>query len=755
MKSYEAFIESKSFVTKSHGFEAEDKMFYLHDRTKEPFEFQREVVKWALRRGRAAIFADTGLGKTAMQISWAQAVHSYTGNRVLIVAPLCVAQQTVKEAHDFGVTVTYVRKMPYDEYGNVPTGIFITNYEMLDKFPLKNSDGAWFDGIVLDESSILKHHTSKTRNALIESCKDIPYRLACTATPSPNDFMEIGNHAEFLGIMGYTEMLSMFFVHDGGETSKWRLKGHGRRKFFEWVSTWAVMFKTPADIGFESDAEKYLLPELEIKEHIIKTGFKTEGQLFACEASGIVEKSQAKRETLDPRIDKVRDILGQITDRPVILWCHRNDEHDALDKLSPDFATVRGSDTPENKESEVIDFVTEKKRGIISKPSIMGFGLNFQHCSDMIFTGLTDSFEELYQAIRRCYRFGQKRKVTVHLITTDIEQGTLRNLRRKQSQIEELSNEMAKAISNFTTQTISQAKKEKSKYMFEVNSIGDNKLYLGDCVDVARGLPDNSIDYSIFSPPFASLYVYSNSDRDMGNVKDQDEFFNHFIFLVKELYRVIRPGRLVSFHCMNLPTSKERDGYIGIRDFRGNLIRAFQDSGFIYHSEVCIWKDPVTAMQRTKALGLLHKQIRKDSSMNRMGIPDYVVTMRKPGENTKPIAHDAKEFPVDLWQKIASPIWMDINPSNTLNYRAGRENDDERHICPLQLEVIIRCLALYSAKGDLVFSPFMGVGSEGYCAVKHGRNFIGSELKASYYKQAVKNIEDATRDTIDLFSIVK
>lgn len=275
--------------------------------------------------------------------------------------------------------------------------------------------------------------------------------------------------------------------------------------------------------------------------------------------------------------------------------------------------------------------------------------------------------------------------------------------------------------------------------------------YNADCVDVVSAIPDNSIHYSIFSPPFASLYTYSASDRDMGNCRDAEAFYQHFIFLVGHLYRVMKPGRLVSFHCMNLPTSKERDGFIGIRDFRGELIKMFQDAGFIYHSEVCIWKDPVTAMQRTKALGLLHKTIRKDSSMSRQGIPDYLVTMRKPGENDEPISHTHDQFPVSVWQKYASPVWMDINPSDTLQKESAREHDDERHICPLQLQVIQRGLELWSNPGDTVLSPFMGIGSEGFVSLKMGRKFIGAELKPSYYDQAVKNLRFAQHDEGSLF----
>jgi hypothetical protein len=275
--------------------------------------------------------------------------------------------------------------------------------------------------------------------------------------------------------------------------------------------------------------------------------------------------------------------------------------------------------------------------------------------------------------------------------------------------------------------------------------------YHGDCVEVLRGLPDASIGYAIFSPPFASLYTYSNSPRDMGNVRDDAEFFAHFDFLIAELRRVMKPGRNVSFHCMDMPSSKERDGVIGLKDFPGELLRAFQRHGFIFHAKATIWKDPVTAMQRTKALGLLHKSVRENAAMCRMGIPDYLMTVRTPGEQAERVTHGT-ELPVSLWQKIASPVWMDINPSDTLQFRSAREHDDERHICPLQLEVIRRGVLLWTNPNDIVLSPFMGIGSEGHVAVEMGRRFIGIELKNSYYAQAVANLAAVSEQTRDLFS---
>lgn len=298
---------------------------------------------------------------------------------------------------------------------------------------------------------------------------------------------------------------------------------------------------------------------------------------------------------------------------------------------------------------------------------------------------------------------------------------------------------------------------ENGNSMIKAKEIGEKyALYCGDSAEVLQMIPGESVHYIIYSPPFQSLYVYSNSDRDLGNCRTPAEFYEQFRFIGQELYRTLMPGRLMSFHCMNLPTSKERDGYIGIRDFRGELIRFFEDLGFIYHSEVCIWKDPVTAMQRTKALGLLHKQLKKDSCMSRQGIPDYLVTMRKPGDNPERVTHTNETFPVSLWQRYASPVWMDINPNDTLQYRSAREDEDERHICPLQLPVIERAVELWTNPGDIVLTPFMGIGSEAYTAVKMGRRAVGVELKDSYYRQAVANVKTLTEKTqADVFDLME
>ena len=731
-EAYTQFIAGKAWADTPSGFECGILNPAL-------FPFQQAAVRWALRRGRAALFEDTGLGKTLQQCEWAYRVHEHTGGDVLILAPLCVAQQTVEESAKFGISINYCRKQ-----SEIRPGITITNYEMASRF-----DPAKFVGVVLDESSVLKAHDSKTRQLLTEMFSATPYRLSCTATPSPNDWMELGNQAQFLGIMTQAEMLAMFFVHDGGDTQTWRLKGHGKSRFWEWMATWSICIRNPDDLGF--DGSDYILPSLNVIEHLVPADFVPEGQMFTAVAQTLSERRQAKKASREERCQLAASIVNASTE-PFIVWCHMNDESTLLAKLIPDAVEVYGSLPMAEKEKRIMDFSHGNARVIVSKPSITGWGLNWQHCHNMVFAGLDDSFESYYQSVRRCWRFGQKKSVNVHLIASEAEGAIKANLERKQAQAIEMQQSMVEHMRDLTKRQIQGAKVEKSEYKRDVMGGDGWNVHLGDCVEVASEFGDNSVDYSVFSPPFASLYTYSNSDRDMGNCKDSDEFYRHFIFLVRELYRVTKPGRLVSFHCMNLPTSKFRDGFIGIKDFRGQLIKLFEDAGFIFHSEVCIWKDPVTSMQRTKALGLLHKQLKKDSSLSRQGIPDYLVTMRKPGENAEPISHTDDELPVGVWQRYASPVWMDINPSRTLQYRQAREGDDERHIAPLQLDVIERCIELWSNPGDLVFSPFTGIGSEGFVAIQMSRRFVGAELKRSYWEVACRNLAQARKEQGDLFA---
>lgn len=702
------------------------------------FDFQRTIVAWAVRRGRAAIFADTGLGKTLMQLSWAHEVAEHTGGAVLVLAPLAVSEQTIEQGARFGIEV---KRVPKGESVDGP-GIWITNYERMDAI-----DFASLAGIILDESSILKAHDGKTREKIITQSQMVPYRLSCTATPSPNDFDELGNQCEFLGVMTRNEMLATYFVNDTGDTGTWKLKGWGAERFWEWMGSWSVVLRSPADLGF--DGSRYELPPLEYFEHVVETEALGD-DLFSRPAMTLMERRKAQRNSIDARCQALAEVVNADQSEPWLIWCHLNDEAEMLAKIIPGAVNVQGSDAPEVKAKNLLGFAHGEFRVLISKPKIAGFGMNWQHCARMAFVGLDDSFEKFYQAVRRCYRFGQERSVHVHMFTAENEGQILANLRRKEENHHAMSENMVEFMKNIMDKELKGTENIVDEYKEDTYKSEEFTVHMGDCVKWAKRMESDSVDYSVFSPPFVDLFTYSNSDHDMGNCTSDDEFNQQFRYLVDELYRVIKPGHNVSFHCMNLPTTKMRHGHIGVRDFRGDLIRIFQEAGFIYHAEVCIWKDPVVAMQRTKALGLLHKTIRENSTMSRQGLPDYVVTMRKPGEVVDRVKHE-NDLPVDLWQKYASPVWFDIDQSKTLNKLPARDDKDIKHMCPLQLDVIERCIHLWTQPGSLVFSPFTGIGSEGYMAVKMGRKFVGTELKPAYFELACQNIEDARKEQSGLF----
>ena len=441
--SYEEFIESKYLKAEKSGFDYISINNLL-------FDYQKDLVKWALKLGKSAIFANTGLGKTFMQLEWAKNVFEYTNKPVLILAPLAVSSQTIEEAKKIGIDVKYCK-----EQSDVIKGINITNYERLENF---NSDE--FMGIVLDESSILKSFTGKYRQMIIDNFKHTPYKLACSATPAPNDYMELGNHSEFLNQMTRTEMLSMFFYHDGGNTSKWRLKGHAENRFWEWVSSWAAIVKNPEDLGY--DGSKHKLPILNEQQLTVETEWKG-ATLFALPATTLEERREARRDSLNDRCKLACDLVTQNIDKQWLIWCDLNDEANLLNKLIPGSINVQGSDKPEIKAERLLDFGKGNIKCLITKPKIASFGLNWQTCHNMIFVGLSDSYESYYQAVRRCYRFGQKEQVNVYIITSDREQNVLKNIQRKQSDFEKMQNSMVDFTKKYVRDNLEVTFKELDK----------------------------------------------------------------------------------------------------------------------------------------------------------------------------------------------------------------------------------------------------------------------------------------------------
>jgi DNA modification methylase len=725
--NYKDFLKTKRKSFLESGFDISEDALNPHLK-----DFQKYGVKTALMKGKFAFFFDCGLGKTFSQLEWAKQVNKHTKKKVLILAPLAIVEQTKNEAIKFNISL--------DSFD-------ITNYDQL-----KNIDCSIYSGIVLDESSILKGKDGKLSSLIIETFKNTPYKLCCTATPSPNDHMELGQHSEFLGAMSYLEMLAMFFVHDGGETSKWRLRKHAQDPFWKYISSWSMAIDNPSSLGF--DSEGYNLPEIEYIEHVIKVDNLSDN-LFGDVAISATDLHKDLNRSWDYRLKKAIELVNSNDDQWIV-WGLKNSETDTICKLLDNSVNVQGSDSPEYKAKHLNGFAKNEFKTLITKTSIASFGMNYQQCHQMVFMSYDFKFEAFYQAVRRCFRFGQQNKVQVHILIPESQLNVRETILNKEKQHFERISEMSKysAETNY--------KKQKSKVMIKNKEVKTEKYHLinGDCVQESKLLPDNCADIIVFSPPFAELYVYSDKEEDMGNVSDYKQFEDHFQFLIPELKRTLKPGRICAIHCMDLPIQKGKEGYIGLRDFSGMLINWFQKQGFIYHAKVTIWKNPVTEMQRTKALGLLHKTIKKDSVMSRVGIPDYVLFFRNEGDNETPITHQDKDetklnyLPVDLWQKYASPVWNDIDYSRTLQYRSGRDGNDEKHICPLQLDTIERILHLYSNEGETVFSPFGGIGSEGCSAIKMNRKSISIELKESYFKLNQNNhkaFSEEKNSTLTLF----
>lgn len=751
---YQEFLKSKHKTIATSGFEvnADDLNPKLHP-------FQRDIVLWSLGLGKAAIFAAVGLGKTFMQLEWARMVANHTGKPVLILAPLAVSSQTIREGKKFGIDAVYVSDAESVKDGAF---IYVTNYERLEKF---NADV--FAGVVLDESSIIKNFAGKTKKTINDAFAKTAYKLACSATPAPNDYTELANHSEFLNVMPRVEVLARWFIHDSYDTKVWRLKGHAKDDFWRWLTSWAVCITRPTDLGDHYHIPGYDLPPLELIDHRVPIQQETierahaNGRLLPDTRPSSTDLAKVKRESIEARVNVAKEIIAAMPDdEPVLIWCQLNDEADALAAAIPDAAEVRGSDTPEAKAEKLLGFSDGTHRILITKPSIAGFGMNWQHCAEPIFLGLDFSFESFYQAIGRNYRYGQTRTVNAHIINAEAEGSVVTTLQRKQSQFETMQSEMAKAMSKHG---LFREGTERGHVEANNGTVSGNgwTLHNGDCVPISQGMKD-TIDLSIYSPPFSNLYVYSDHPADMGNSSSDDEFGLHYRYLVKELYRLTRPGRLTVVHCSDLPVTKTESGFIGIKDFSGDIIKAHQDAGWIYHSRITIWKDPVVEMTRTKTHGLLHKTFTKDATKCRVGMPDYLLIFRKPGDD-QPVAQnraerdyigteppaapldkgDRRRYSIEVWQRYASPVWFDIQQTNVLNYQQAKSDKDEKHICPLQLDVIARCIDLWSNPGDTVMSPFAGIGSEGYEAIKMGRKFIGIELKPEYHAQACKYLSEA------------
>lgn len=743
--SYVEFLASKLSPPVADGFEAKT--------SEAPFDWQQLIVRWAWRRGRAALFEDCGLGKTLQLLEWAHGVVRHTNRPVLDLAPLGVTYQTEAEGEKFDLPVKRVS----DQSEVVGAAVYVTNYQKLHHF-----DPLAFGGVVLDEASILKDIAGKTRRLVTDAFSRTPYRLTCTATPSPNDLTELGNQAEFLGICTAAQMQAQFFVNDATESSKWRLKGHAKEAFYDWLASWSVYLRSPAALGFDDTA--YRLPEHREVVHEVPHDWHQDGVLFKVDARSLGDLRAVRRASIAERIECLSGILNG---ERSVTWCGLNDESEALARAFPKAIEIAGRHSNEEKEEALMAFARGEIHHLITKASIAGHGMNFQSCHQQHAFGLDHSFERWYQMTRRLWRFGQENPVDSHVIVPDVAAHVWQTIKDKEAIATAMAEELEERMESAMNRSVKGEKPAVPAAPSHIVTGAGWEYRHGDSIREIRSVETDSVGYQVMSPPFPEVYTYSDMPQDLGNC-DHATFEKHMAFLAPEMLRVAMPGRLCTLHCMDLPILKRKAGYIGLYDFPGSLIRIMEAAGWRYFARRMIWKDPVIENARTHSLG--HGNLLKDSAKSRAGLPDYLVTFQKPGENPEPVEHDRESFPVEQWQKWASPaitiqeltaaeraavtdppewmlapVWYDIAPGDTLQKESAREERDEKHICPLQLTAIDRCIEMWSAPGDLVASWFAGIGSEGFVAIKKDRRALCVELKRSYFEQGCRNLKMAEK----------
>ena len=742
MTNYQEFLQSKQYKATNIGIDI------CHDDINNTlFNWQKDIVKWACKKGRCAVFLDTGLGKTFIQLEWARLM----GETTLIVAPLSVARQTVREAKKLNIDITYVR----DQSEVISDQrLWITNYEMIEHF-----DYSQFGALVLDESSILKSIGGRTRQKLTQLCGGVKYKLCCTATPAPNDYIELGNHTEFLGICKSSEMLAMFFINANKEHTivlddkvyrkkgsnkngtEWRLKHHAEQPFFKWLSSWAITMTKPSDLGYDDNG--FVLPPLTINHVNIETEYKPTDQLFFTHLHGITDRVKVRRSTIQDKLERIKDIVAS-DDGQWLIWCGLDEESKLVSSAIDDAVEVKGSDTIEHKIDSIERFQDGNIRVLVTKPKIAGFGMNFQNSHNMIFFGLNDSWETFYQCVRRQWRYRQAYPVNVYVIIHDAEAEIYQNILRKDAMAKRLKEKLIEQIGNYEKEELNMETSIDFNYTEKTLKGTDWTAMLGDSCERLKEIPDNSIDLSVYSPPFADLFTYTSSDRDLGNCRDWNEFTEHYKYIIREVLRVTKPGRITCVHTSDIAAMAQKDGYIGIKDFPGDVIRAHMAEGWVFHGRAFVQKNPQAQAIRTHSKGLLFVQIRKDSSDSRPALIDQILIFKKDGDTEVPVTPVKNgEMDNETWIEWAHGIWLGIHESDTLQFTTARNADDEKHICPLQLGTIERCVKLYSNPGEMVLSPFGGIGSEGYVAIKNNRKATIIELKPEYYQIAVNNLKSA------------
>ncbi len=799
--TYEEYLAAKIPAARTAGFEAP-----LGDLPPVPllFDWQQAIVQWSLRLGRAAVFAERGLGKTRIQLAWADQVARHSGRPVIILCPLAVAHQTIQEGAALDIGVTYVRGQP--QVDAAPTPIVIANYEMAlaGAFDLEG-----FGAVVLDESSRLKEFTSKTRRVLTEAFARTPYRLCCTATPSPNDTTELGQTAEFLGVMTSGEMLTRWFIRDSQHANNLRLKGHAAKAFWQWVASWAVCLSRPSDLDPRYSDEGYELPPLDLQFEQVAAdhsrawrdpGDDGQAALFVDGNRSATDLWREKRATLPARMRRAVEILATAPDEPWIIWHDTDYERDAIRAALPEATIVTGSQAPDEKEALLHLFGEGHARVMATKPRIAGWGLNWQHCNRVIWLGVTHQFEAFYQALGRTHRFGQRRPVHAHVIYAESEAGIVESLQRKWSHHEQMHAAMVAAVRDSGLNGVGPAYALETDVETETARGASWEMRRGDAVQLLREVPDASVGLSLSSWPFSDQYMYSASIADLGNCDSDQEFFTGMEFLLPELLRATIPGRMALVHAKDrIVYGTKNGGYGYIEPFSDRCITSMVKCGWLFFGRITIATDPVRENNQTNRLGF--GNLQKDASRIGVGMPEYLLLFRRPHTQTAaggtwsdaPVllgedpAYSLPRWQIDansLWRssgRVLAPweadgydyrahvsamedadargelgrangrplpadhpaVWWDIQRTRCLNNVMAREQRDERHICPLQLDICERAIARWSNPGDLVLDYFAGIGSVGVVALRQGRRALGMELKRSYYETACRYLRQA------------
>jgi DNA modification methylase len=728
------------------------------------FDYQKFILSEAIKRQRYAIFADCGLGKTAMFLAWIRRIiPALQGKKVLIISPLMVLNQTLDEEEKFyhERTIEDIHEKNLEEWAkDGKSQIAITNFE---KFHEKKELYGNVAAIVLDESSILKNGDGKTRTGIIETTRGIPWKVCCSATPAPNDREEYASHATFLEYTrSNNEFFSMFFVNrDNG----WEIKAHGLEAFYQYLSSWSVYLRNPEHYGFLDNLTKLPKPIFEtINLEWTDEQKKMLGALHKSAmdrkhflimlSKGFYKDSNDKIQKIEGnKINSSLKILAENQGKPTVIWVTYNYEQqlyiEAFKQTNYRVTAISGETKEEDRVKIIEDFRAGKYDVLISKPKLLGFGLNLPFVTVQVFSGITDSYEQFYQCVRRSHRFGATESVKVYMPVTNAEKRILSNVMRKKDTFEFDSNkqetDFIKNLQNDLNKFFNlpfNTKNSDSENLPEFKQGRDWQIFRGDSIKILRNLTPESIDLAVFSPPFANLFTYSNDIADMGNTRDHTEFYLHFEFFLKGLYQAMKQGRIVCCHLSQLAVLKSKEGYVGLHDFRGDLIRLFRRHGFIYFGEWCIAKNPQMQAIKEKVRSLSFAQLESDRIGSRPGLNDYIMIFKKPGEAQARV-NDSSGPTRDEWINWATGVWSDIKDTDTLNVRGTKGEDDVKHICPMNLQVVRRCVRMYSAPGELVLDPFNGIGTTGVIALEKGRKYLGIELKQEYFEAAISNLEVA------------